>query len=62
VLGFFATEYLTPPFPAPVAPDVIVIHEGSLLVAVQAHPFCVDTLTVAFPPETLKVLLVGDIE
>ena len=41
---FAATEYATEPFPAPVAPDVIVSHDA-LLAAVHAHPVTADTET-----------------
>jgi hypothetical protein len=62
VLVFAATEYLTVPHPEPLAPDVIVIHGGLLLVAVQAHPFFVITRTVPFPPLESNFSLSGNIE
>jgi hypothetical protein len=45
----------------PLELDVICIHD-TLLVAVQVHPLCAETITVPFPLFDLKVLLVGDIE
>jgi len=46
VLVFAATLYLTVPFPLPLAPALIVIHEMALLVAVQVQPEPAVTLTV----------------
>ena len=48
---FAATVKPTDPLPVPLAPEVIVSHEGSLLVAVQVQPADVDTVTgVPVPP------------
>ena len=49
VLLLAATEYRTPPFPLPLAPELIVI-QSALLVAVQVQPPGADTTTVASPP------------
>jgi hypothetical protein len=48
---FDANRYETLPFPVPVAPDVIVIHEA-LLSAVHGHVLIVDTPTVPVPSPT----------
>ena len=42
---FAATEYEIAPLPVPFAPEAIVIHDTEL-VAVQAHPAPVPTLTL----------------
>jgi hypothetical protein len=47
---FAATVKLTDPVPIPVAPAVIVIHDGALLTAVHAHPAGAETLTNPVPP------------
>ena len=44
--AFAETLKATVPFPAPVAPDVIVSHDGLLLVAVQGHPVAAETAIV----------------
>jgi hypothetical protein len=45
-----ATERLTEPLPLPLPPEVIVIHEGALFVAVQLHPSGLITVAVLVPP------------
>lgn len=50
VVLFAETEYVTVPFPLPVAPDTMLI-QLTLLAARQEHPEGEITLTEAFPPE-----------
>jgi hypothetical protein len=57
--GFAATLNATEPFPVPLAPDVMVIHE-TLLLAVHAQPLAVVTLTEPEPPAAGTVWLVGE--
>jgi hypothetical protein len=54
-----ATEKATAPLPAPIAPEVIVIH-GALLAAVQGHPSPVVIVKLLFPPLSLTLVLVGE--
>ena len=49
------------PFPVPLPPDVIVIHESPLL-AVHAHPLVVETATEPVPPGASTSTLFGDTE
>jgi len=56
---FDATEYPTVPVPVPLAPLVIVTHEGLLTVHVQALPLGV-TVKLPFPPPIAKLALVGE--
>jgi hypothetical protein len=58
---FADTEYDIVPFPVPLLPDVIVIHD-TLLEAVHEHPAWVVTDTLPVPPEAPKLALVGEIE
>jgi hypothetical protein len=55
------TEYVTVPFPDPLAPDVIEA-QLRLSVAVQAHPLPAVTATVAEPPPAAIDCDVGEIE
>ena len=55
---FAATEYVTVPFPLPLAPDVTVMNEA-LLVAVHAQPEDAVTATVAVPPVFATDCVVG---
>jgi hypothetical protein len=55
-----ATRYPTVPFPLPLAPDVIVIHE-TLLDAVQLQPAPAVTVTFAVPPLDVVDCDVGEI-
>ena len=60
---FCDTLYPTDPFPVPLAPEVMVIHE-SLLLAVQLQfvPAITVTLIVPVPPAVGNDLLVGEME
>ena len=59
---FAATVKLTDPGPVPVAPAVIVIHDGALLMAVHAHvPPAVTVIAVPAPPAAAIDSLVGAI-
>ncbi len=53
-----STEYATAPLPLAALPEV-TLTQLTLLVAVHAHPFWVETLKLPLPPEELK-LLVGE--
>jgi hypothetical protein len=59
VVVFAAMAYTTVPLPEPLMPDFNVIQEA-LLVAVQAQPLCVATLTDPVAAVDLKVLLAGE--
>ena len=57
-----ATVKLTDPVPVPLAPAVIVIHDGALLTAVHAHvPPVVTVIAVPAPPASTIDSLVGAI-
>ena len=56
---FAVTEYVTEPFPEPLAPPVIVIQEA-LSVAVHAQPLPAVTATLAVPPAADIAWVVGD--
>ena len=57
---FAATVKLTDPGPVPLAPAVIVIHDGALLTAVHAHVAPVVTaIAVPAPPASAIAWLVG---
>ena len=59
---FAATVKLTDPGPVPLAPAVIVIHDGALLTAVHAHvPPAVTAIVVPAPPAAAIDSLVGAI-
>jgi hypothetical protein len=58
---FAEMAYTTVPLPEPLMPDLMVIQEA-LLVAVQAQPLWVATLTDPVPAEDLKLLLEGAME
>jgi hypothetical protein len=59
---FAATVKLTDPGPVPLAPAVIVIHDGALLTAVHAHvPPAVTVIAVPAPPAAAIDSLVGAI-
>ena len=51
----------TEPFPLPLAPEVTVSH-AALLLAVQAQPVPLDTVTVPVPPAAAIEALLGLIE
>jgi hypothetical protein len=55
-----ATLYLTVPFPLPLAPDVIVIHDAPLE-ADQLQPLPAVTVTLAVPPAEVNDCDVGEI-
>lgn len=56
---FAATEKETVPFPEPLPPPEIIIHE-SLLAAVQLQPVAVMTLKTPLPPPAEMLALVAD--
>jgi hypothetical protein len=58
VVGLAENEYVTLPFPEPLAPLEIVIHETELD-AVHAHPFADVTVTVPVPDAAGAEALVG---
>jgi hypothetical protein len=59
-LVFAATVYFTVPFPAPLAPDVIV-SQDTPDEAIHEQPLCVVTVTEPEPALELKDWLVGEI-
>ena len=56
-----ATEYVTVPLPAPLAPPVTVI-QLALLAAVHVQALDVVTVALPLPPDSEKVWLTGDTE
>jgi len=59
---FDATVNVTPLFPVPLAPILIVIHE-SVVTAVHVHSALeLTTLNPPVPPAELKLVLVGERE
>jgi hypothetical protein len=52
------TEYVTVPFPVPLAPDAMVIQV--LLLAAHEQVLCVATVIDMVPPEDGNVWLAGD--
>jgi hypothetical protein len=55
-----ATVKVAVPLPVPLA--LVVIHEGAVLVAVQAQPLCVATDTLPDPASYPRDWLLGEIE
>jgi hypothetical protein len=58
--GFDTAVKVTVPFPSPVAPPVMVSHEGALFAEVHMHPAGAVTLVDPLPPAPDTDTLVGE--